>query len=419
MALWRSGSLVAALLLLGRFTGFSREWVLSARAGASAESDLAIVLLTLPDLLVNLLLGGGLGATLVPVLQQLNSAHRQRLTLQVTLLVAVVFAAVALLLGLASPSLLALLAPGVPLADRLSAAGPLNLALIALPLTAVAGVSAAFLNASGRFGLGACGTALFNLVVIAALVMRLPLVWAVAAGVVGGALLRLLVQALGAGWRLRELGSSPWLLNQTLLRRFVGNFGFVTALVLLAPIARAAASTVDPGALSLFNYASKLVDLPMGVLMGSLSTVLLPHLAANPSGLTIWRVTRFTLVSTLAISLTACVLATPLVQLVYFRADFQPAQIQQLGQATALAFAFLLPQAMVSLFGTVFAALGRTRPLLIAGAMMALLLLALAPVAAHLAGLRGVMLSYGGSYLAGACLLGWSLRRQLELASSS
>ena len=60
MALKRSAAVVAALLLVGRATGFAREWVLSARGGASGSTDLAIVLLTLPDLLVNLLLAGGL-----------------------------------------------------------------------------------------------------------------------------------------------------------------------------------------------------------------------------------------------------------------------------------------------------------------------------------------------------------------------
>jgi len=101
MVLWRSGSVVAALLLLGRLTGFGREWLRSARAGASGNSDLAIVLLTLPDLLVILLLGGGLGATLVPVLQQLPAGQRQRLAAQVPLPLGAAFALLAV--GLAWP----------------------------------------------------------------------------------------------------------------------------------------------------------------------------------------------------------------------------------------------------------------------------------------------------------------------------
>jgi len=415
VGLWRSGSVVAALLLLGRLTGFGREWLLSARAGASGSSDLAIVLLTLPDLLVNLLLGGGLGATLVPVLQQLPPAQRQRLAAQVALPVGGAFALLAGLLALGAPGLLELLAPGVPLAQRAAAQLPLGLALLAVPLTALAGVSTALLNASGRFGLGACGTALFNLLVIAALASRLPLVWAVAAGVLAGALLRLLVQLVGASSGPPSAGiwQGPWLVDLPLLRRFGGNFGFVTGLVLLPPIARAWASTADPGALSLFNYASKLVELPLGVLMGALSTVLLPHLAANPNAASIGKALRLSALAAVAISLPALLWATPLARLVYFKADFSALQLQQLGHATTWAFVFLLPQALVTLYGTVFAALGRTRPLLLTAVVMVAALLAAAPLAARLGGLSGVMATYGLVYALGAVLLSWLTWRAL------
>lgn len=424
MSLWRSGSMVAALLLVGRLTGFGREWLLSARAGASDSSDLAIVLLTLPDLLVNLLLGGGLGATLVPVLQQLPSDQRQRLAAQVALPVGTAFALLACLLILGSTQLLTLLAPGVATAQIVAARAPLSLALLAVPLTALAGVTTALLNASGRFDVAASGTALFNLLVIAALASQMPLVWAVASGVLAGAMLRLLVQMLGVSTSTQEwlavgrAGLRPWLVNKALLRRFVGNFGFVTGLVLLQPIARACASTHDPGALSLFNYASKLVDLPLGVLMGALTTVLLPHLAAAPSAASIKRVMRLTVTAAVAISLPALLWATPLARLVYFKADFSPLQLQQLGQATAWAFVFLLPQALVNLYGTVFAALGRTRPLLLCAVLMLTGLLLTAPLASRLAGLSGVMVAYGLVYALGAGLLSWLCWRTLAEAPS-
>jgi len=164
-----------------------------------------------------------------------------------------------------------------------------------VPLTALAGVT----------------TALFNLLMIAALASRLPLVWAVAAGVLAGALLLVQVAGSGAGTLQGQPWWRPWLVDQPLLRRFGGNFGFVTALVLLPPIARACASTADPGALSLFNYASKLVELPLGVLMGALSTVLLPHLAANPSAAAIGRVLRLSALAAEAISVPAVLWGTP------------------------------------------------------------------------------------------------------------
>ena len=414
MALKRSVGVVAALLLLGRATGFGREWMLSARGGATCSTDLAIVLFTLPDLLVNVLLAGGLGATLVPVLQALPIAKRRQLASQVALAVGAGFSLLALLLVLLAPQVLALLAPGVSAMQRAAAAQPMALTALAVPLTALAGVSTALLNASGHFALGACGTAVFNLLVIAVLATRLPLLWAMAVGVVAGALLRWLVQSLGASraqpvapWR------GPWLVDRQLLLRFGGNFGFASALVLLSPIARAWASLSDPGALSLFNYAGKLVELPLGVLMGALSAVLLPHLASNPVPSQIRRALRLTAISAVAIAVPALLLATPLVRLVYFKADFSPLQLQELGRTTAWAFAFLLPQALVSLHGTVFAALGRTRPLLLTGVLMLLLELLLAPLGHHIGGLVGVMVANGFVYVLATGLLGWMLQREL------
>ncbi len=413
MGLWRSGSLVAALILFGRITGFGREWVLSARAGASSSSDLAIVMLTLPDLLVNLLLGGGLGATLVPMLKNLMPPQRQRLAGQVAIAVGVAFSLLTLLLMMESLRVLELMAPGVSGAEQAGALGALRLSLIAVPLTAMAGVCTALLNACGRFGLGASGTAVFNVLVIAAISSQLPLDWAIAVGVAAGALIRLLAQSLGSSLDLSNTLSRPCLIEKTLVRRFGGNFGFVTALVLLPPIARAWASTTEPGALSLFNYANKLVDLPLGVLMGALSTVLLPHLSSNPNPRTVGLALRVSCLTATGISLLAMQWPAELARLVYYKAPFSEIQLQQLGQITSLTFAFVLPQALVILFGTVFAALGRTRPLIGTGALMVASLLAGAPMGARLGGLNGVAVSYGLVYALGALTLSYVAWQQL------
>jgi O-antigen/teichoic acid export membrane protein len=98
---------------------------------------------------------------------------------------------------------------------------------------------------------------------------------------------------------------------------------------------------------------------------------------------------------------------------VYFRADFSAPQLQQLGQATAWAFAFLLPQTLVLLYGTVFAALGRTRPLVLTAVVMLAALLTAAPLAVWLGGLSGVMAAYGLVYVVGALLLSWLAWRDL------
>ena len=60
---------VSSLLLLGRLSGFLREWLMAFIGGADQTTDIAIVLITLPDLMVTLLIGGGFTAAIVPVLK--------------------------------------------------------------------------------------------------------------------------------------------------------------------------------------------------------------------------------------------------------------------------------------------------------------------------------------------------------------
>lgn len=53
-----AGAILGMTLLVGRFSGLLREVQLAAVFGVSSQADAAVILLTLPDLLVNLLLSG-------------------------------------------------------------------------------------------------------------------------------------------------------------------------------------------------------------------------------------------------------------------------------------------------------------------------------------------------------------------------
>jgi putative peptidoglycan lipid II flippase len=95
-----SGALLGATLLAGRLSGLLREIELAAAFGVSAEADAAVLLLTLPDLLVNLLLSGGLSAALVPRLQALPLHSAQVLLRQTLLFVFLLFSLQCLAFGL-------------------------------------------------------------------------------------------------------------------------------------------------------------------------------------------------------------------------------------------------------------------------------------------------------------------------------
>ena len=72
MSLLKSGLLITLLTLIGRLLGYGRDITISIVGGANVNTDIAYLLLTLPDFIVNLVLAGGLNTTLIPKLLLLS-----------------------------------------------------------------------------------------------------------------------------------------------------------------------------------------------------------------------------------------------------------------------------------------------------------------------------------------------------------
>lgn len=79
-----SALIVSLGLFIGRFSGFLREIIIANNFGATENSDFIVLLLTTPDFLVNLLMGGAMSMALVPEFKKLNEEDSQLLYKQVT-----------------------------------------------------------------------------------------------------------------------------------------------------------------------------------------------------------------------------------------------------------------------------------------------------------------------------------------------
>lgn len=425
-SLIKSGIIVSLFVLAGRLTGFGREWLIAFRGGASESTDIAIVLLTFPDLVVNLLLGGGLTAALVPAYKKLGPGADTALLLQASRLIGGAFLVLALIIAAFAIPTLSLLAPGMNEQTLNAFVGHFRLVTLSLPMAALSGAVVALLNSHGRFSLGAAGTLMFNFAVIASLLI-LPAadtVTAIAAGALIGSGLRLVTQTAG----LRSIWTPPnnhsSLIDRDLLTRFLGSFSFLTVLVILPPLARAISSLEDAGSLSLFNYAYKLVELPMGVVIGSIVTVLLPKLTSDlTSGsnqtvhLSLATGLRFTLLFSLIIAIPSIFFADVLVRIAYFNASLLPEQFNILATLASIGFIALPFQAMLNVYASAFAASGNTRPLVTTALLMLVFVAVLAPISQAYFGLKGVMLSYGMAYMLGTILLTAQAARQFGRAT--
>jgi peptidoglycan biosynthesis protein MviN/MurJ (putative lipid II flippase) len=277
----KSGFAVAAAVLLGRVLGFGRDATVAATFGIDRSADIAVFLIGLPDFLINVLGAGGFTAILVVHYRQ-KPAEAARLMFQAGLAVLLGVGALALVLIALRGGLVDALAPGFDAAARERTVDLLPLVLLSAPIAAMTGASIGFLQAKGRFFVAACGAAIINTVLIAAMLGAQPgrTLSVLAAAILAGALLRWLVQAAVIGREgIGGIAFRPWLVDRSLMKAFV-RAAATEAVVFFYPFAlRAIATLFGVGALASVNYATKLVQLPLGVVVMTLTTILLPQLA--------------------------------------------------------------------------------------------------------------------------------------------
>lgn len=408
----RAGLLSLTLLLASRVLGLAREAAQAAAFGASGVGDVATLMLSLPDWIAGVLAGGALAYVLLPAWagrRPAEVAAMQRRVAGVLLAGGTVLAA-----GLAwgrEPAL-ALLAPGLPPGLRGEAAQALPWSALAVPLALLAALWTTRLQHEGDFlGLYAASLVV-NGVLIGALVAAAAVTGSPSAAG-GGGLPALVV--LGAGLLLAMAARLAWLrwrqarwaaplrggetpstdaAAPDLPHFSLWAWAAVTAgLPLALPFAaRSLASGQGEGALVIFNFAWKLLELPLllavqlvGVLaLGPIARALAatPEVSgaqppAADAGIPIRR--GFALAFTLACACAAALLvAAPSLARLLFgwgRMDGAAlAHIAQWGRAGAWS---LLPQALLAIGVAVLAARRRLQPAAVAyGAALAVLLVA-------------------------------------------
>ncbi len=272
--LLRAGLWITIGVALGRVAGQVRESFLGAHLALGGEADVARFLLTLPDSVINVLMGGAMAGILVPRLAAVDRITGERLVAQVALVAVVLgtFLAVALM----GPWTSDLLAPGL---DPALVQRWLPVVLLALPMSALGAVFGAALQAQQRFAASSLGTLVLNAGVIIALFIA-PGLLPLALGVLAGSFLRL---ALVAGdWAGRRPVWSPagsWLPDRDLGIGYL-HLALAGSVIYVVPlIGGALATQLGTGTYAAYGYALKLFELPLGVLLTVFATVLFNRLA--------------------------------------------------------------------------------------------------------------------------------------------
>jgi peptidoglycan biosynthesis protein MviN/MurJ (putative lipid II flippase) len=422
----RAGLVSLALLLASRLLGLLRESVQAAALGATGLADVAVLMLTLPDLLTGILAAGALSYVLLPLWARQQAAEQAATQIRLLrwLLVAGVASGAVLVL---TPELVtAALAPGLSDIGHATAHGALVWSAAAMPLALVAALWTTRLQ-HGRDFVGMYGA---NLVVNACIVglggsVSTPI------GLVGGGLLLGMVLRLAwLRWRLHRTDGSPARVERDIAQRGARAVGFPAAsiwlwalasagLPLLLPLlGRSLASTSGEGALTTFNYAWKLVELPLVLAIQLVATLAFPGIAAAfVAGDAALHPARreqqvralrgaFVLAWALACAAAAAIagMAPALAQLLFGWGRMTPEAVAQVSAWGRIGAWSLLPQALLAVLLTLMASTGRLRGAVGAylGALGLLLLLG--------------ALSYAGGRLDGAQVM-WALNAALSAAA--
>lgn len=247
-----------------------------------------------------------------------------------------------------------------------------------MPLICIAAVLTAALNMLGRFGLTSLSAVWLNVSMIAGLLLGVAVcesdegrVYALCLGAIVGGALQMAVPAYGLrreGWSLamREPACSAgaWSEIRAIFVPAVIGAGVQQINLFLT---RFLAFSVDERALSIYYYANRVVELPVGIFAVTVSTVIFPALAAHAAhgdkkGMAqdLGHGIRLIFAINIAAAAGLIALAEPIVRVLFEYGKFSAADTRAT-VPVLIVFALSIPfYAVIGLFGRALSALSET-----------------------------------------------------------
>lgn len=353
MSIGRATATVGGLTALSRVAGFVRDLLIAAAIGAGPVADAFFVSLKLANLLRRLFAEGAFNAAFVPLYSRLGEergrTRARRFAGEAMAAMAVALLAVVLLGELAMPGLVRVLASGfAPGSEQYRLAIELGrLTFPYLLLISLAALVGGMLQAGHRFAAAAFAPVLLNLVLIAVLLLSRAEGEAAARLLAIGVTVAGFVQLLWVGIAAARAGMAPLPAPPRLspeMRRLLvltapGILGIgVVQLNLL--LSSWFATHLPAGTVAYLFYADRLVQLPLGIVGVALGTALLPTLSrAVRQGEAAHDVLNRAIELALLLGLPAaaglCLLAEPIITVLFQRGAFGPEAARATGEVLA------------------------------------------------------------------------------------
>jgi putative peptidoglycan lipid II flippase len=365
MKLYRSFATVGGLTLISRVLGFGRDILIASALGSGWIADAFFVAFRFPNLFRRLFGEGAFNSAFVPLfakrLEGEGPEAARYFAQQAMSGLAFVLAILSVILMLGMPWLMHVIAPGFrDTPEKFDLA--ILLTQIAFPYLfcmSLVALLSGVLNSLGKFVESSAVSIVLNLTLTGAILIALGLGYrndpragiALAWGVFAAGLLQLVLMLWGV-WR-----NGMWLklvrprLSPDVRRLIVLGVpgviaGGITQLNIL--IGTIIASLKD-GAVSHLYYADRVYELPLALVGIAIGVVLLPDVsrqlrAGNAAGAIVSqnRSLEFAMLLTVPAAVALAVIPTPIVQVLFERGAFRPADTLATASALAL-FAFGLP----------------------------------------------------------------------------
>ncbi len=347
----RSAGIIALGNVTSRVLGLVRAQIMAGLFGRTGGTDVFFVASNISQVFYDLLIQGAVSSALVPGFS-VHAAHRERLSRLASLvlnLAVLVLSVVVLVIEAGAPLVIGIVAPGFSPALKDMAAGLTRITMLAVIFLGMSAVFTAVLNALQDFLFPAFCAALFNACIIVAAVLlhgRIG-VSSLAVGMLIGSVAQVLLQL-------------PPLVRRRLAYRFTFDFRdpeLRRILLLYAPVAaglvisglqvfidRNLASRTPEGSISAMQFATRLIQFPLGLIPTAIAGASLPLLSQRASDGALFRQTlgnglRLIVFLILPAAAGLAVLARPIVAVIFQHGAFTAHDTD----LTALALLLYLP----------------------------------------------------------------------------
>jgi len=365
----RAGMTVAGAFFLSRILGWVRIVVITNQFHAGTELDAYFAAFRLPDAIFQLVAAGALSSAMIPVLAGMFHRNEEdrawRVVSTVLNILLIALATLAGIVAVFAPVIVPIFTPGFDSVGTELTIRLTRIMLLSPIMLAMGAVASSVLNSRGRFGAAAVAPSLYNVAIIGGAVLLGPIlgVEALAIGVVIGSLLHLAVQIpplISERFKFSfEIELSDTHARQVLLLMAPRALGLGANQITFI-VATTLATGVGVGAVTAYNVAWTVLQIPLGVIGFPLGVVLLPSLSraiaqgsVREFGILIVRSVRLVLWIMLWISAVGIVLRRQVVSLL-FEPGLDPAAISLTADTLSFLFLGLAAHSLVIVFARAF-----------------------------------------------------------------